>query len=325
MPRKRMDKQQKTGRGADGKRKTRAGDRRLVKSHEEYRTILESIQDGYCETDLTGKFTFFNSYMTDILGYSKNELLGMSGREVLDEDSAENVYRSFSKVYRTGEPSHRFDYKVIRKDGTHRQIEVSASLIRSEDGQPIGFRSIVRDITARKKTEEELRKTRDELEQRVMERTAELAHINQELEVKTINLEEANVALRILLRKKDENKAELEQKMMFNVKELVLPVLEKLKVSGLDERQKAYAEILEKNVQDIISPFVQTLSFSYYGLTPMEIQVANLVKQGRSTKESASLLNLSSKTVETHRRNIRRKIGIRKKKTNLRSYLQSLR
>ncbi len=295
-----------------------------LKSDEEYRLILESIQDGYCEMDLAGNFTFFNTFMTKILGYSHSELMQMNGRDLMDTATEEKVTQSFNHIYNSGNPSHGFDYEVIRKDGTRRQIEVSASLIKGEDGKAMGFRSIVRDITERKKVEGELRKARDELERRVAERTAELDRMNKELEIKSIKLEEANIALKILLKKKDENKVELEQKMLFNVRELVMPVLDKLRSSGLDERQRAYAGIIENNLNDIISPFAQGLTYRYFNLTPTEIQIANYIKQGKSTKEIAVLLNLSTKTVETHRRNIRRKIGLRKRKINLRTHLQSI-
>ncbi|MFZ5573243.1 MAG: PAS domain S-box protein [Thermodesulfobacteriota bacterium] len=296
----------------------------IVKSDEEYRIILESIQDGYCEMDLSGNFTFFNTFLTRILGYSHAELIGMDGRKIMDEPTAKKVFRTFRDIYRSGKPVHGFDYEVIRKDGARRQIEVSASLVRRGDGRAVGFRSIVRDITERKKAEADLRQARDELERRVAERTAELDKMNKELEIKTIKLEEANIALKMLLKKKDENKAELEQNMLFNVRELIIPVLDKLKVSGLDDRQRAYAGVMENNLNDIISPFVQGLTYRYYSLTPTEVQIANFVKQGKSTKEIAVLLNLSAKTVETHRRNIRRKIGLKRKKINLRTHLQSI-
>jgi DNA-binding CsgD family transcriptional regulator len=92
----------------------------------------------------------------------------------------------------------------------------------------------------------------------------------------------------------------------------------------LDERQQAYASILETNLNDIVSPFCQSLSSKYLSLTPAEIQVANLVKQGRTAKEIAELLNLSASTVEFHKANIRKKIGIKNTKANLRSHLLSL-
>jgi PAS domain S-box-containing protein len=200
-------------------------------------------------------------------------------------------------------------------------------------------------VIEHKQADKALQKAHDELERRVQERTAALVQANEELQAviterkraeqalkkrgkalktKTRNLEEVNTALRVLLKKRDDDKKELEGKVLFNVKELIVPYLEKLKMSELNERQRAFADILESNLKDIISPFSQKLSYWYLELTPTEIQVANLVKQGKTTKEIAGLLNLSSQTIEFHRKNIRGKIGIKNKKANLRTHLLSI-
>jgi DNA-binding CsgD family transcriptional regulator len=126
-----------------------------------------------------------------------------------------------------------------------------------------------------------------------------------------------------LLRQRDEDKAELEEKVLANVKNLMLPYLEKLKNTSLDSNQRVYVSILESNLNEIILPFSRKLSSNYLGLTPTEIRVANLIKDERTTKEIAEIMNLSGKTVETHRTRIRKKLGIKHKKVNLRSYLSS--
>lgn len=146
----------------------------------------------------------------------------------------------------------------------------------------------------------------------------------KELEAKARNLEEVNTALRVLLNKREADKTELEEKMLFNVKELVEPYLEKLKDSGLDERQETYINILESNLCNLVSPFSQKLSSRYLGLTPTELRVANLVMYGNATKEIADILYLSATTVESYRKSIRKKLGIRNRKTSLRTYLLSL-
>jgi len=142
-----------------------------------------------------------------------------------------------------------------------------------------------------------------------------------ELEIKTNSLEEVNTALRVLLRRREEDKTEIEEKVLLNVRELVVPFLERLKKSQLDPKQLSYTDILESNLNDIISPFSRTLSAKYLSLTPKEIQVANLIKQGKSTKDIGELMALSPRTIETHRKSLRKKLGLDKKKRNLRSRL----
>ena len=144
------------------------------------------------------------------------------------------------------------------------------------------------------------------------------------LETKTRDLEEVNAALRVLLKKREEDKTELEEKVLSNVTQVIEPYVEKLKKTQLDERQKDYLSVLESNLGDIISPFSRAVSARYLNLTPAELQVANLVKQGKTTKEIAGLLNLSRETIGFHRRNIREKIGIKSKKANLRTQLLSI-
>jgi len=146
----------------------------------------------------------------------------------------------------------------------------------------------------------------------------------RDLEIKTNSLEEINTALEVLLRKREEDKTELESNVLTNVKELVVPYFEKIKKTKLDNQQEAFLSIIESNLNEIISPFIREISLKYLKLTPTEIQIANLVRHGSTTKDIAEILNVSPRTVETHRKNIRRKIGLEGKKANLRSHLLSL-
>jgi PAS domain S-box-containing protein len=296
----------------------------LKESEERYRSILENIKDSYFEVDISGNLTFFNSSVEKRLGYSADELKGMNYHHLMSHETAKKVYKLFNEVYTSGKTREGFDFEVIRKDGTRIQADTIISLIRDADGQPFGFRCLSRDFTERKRTEAALKRAHGELEKKVKERTLDLAKINEELEVKTNKLEEVNTALRILLKKREDDKRELEKKMAFNVRELVLPYLEKLNTSDIKEWQKAYVDIIVSNLNDIVSPFLHDLSTKFLKLTHTEIQIANFIKHGKTSKEIAELLRLSEKTVQTHRKNIRKKIGLKNTKANLRTHLLSI-
>ena len=137
----------------------------LRESEEKHRTIIGNIEDGYFEVDIAGNFTFFNDSLCRMLGYSKDEMIGMNSRRFTDQENARKLYQAFNKVYRTGEPTKGFSCEVITKDGTKLFGEVSVSLIKDSKGQPTGFRGIARDITERKRAEEEKATLQEELRQ----------------------------------------------------------------------------------------------------------------------------------------------------------------
>jgi len=144
------------------------------------------------------------------------------------------------------------------------------------------------------------------------------------LELKSRGLEEANTALKVLLQHREEDKTTLEEQVLTNVRKLVLPYLENLKHLHLNENQAAQVKIAEENLKKIVSPFLRNLTSRYLELTPREIQVANLVKEGKTTKEMTEILNISATAVDFHRKNLRSKFGIKNKKTNLMAFLSAL-
>lgn len=133
----------------------------LRQSEEKHRVIIENIQDGYFEVDLAGNFTFFNESICEIQGYSKEELMGMNHRQYADKENSKKVFDAFNEIYKTGIAGSIFDYEIIRKDGTRRQVEASASLQKDTSGTPIGFRGTTRDITERKQAEETIRQSEE--------------------------------------------------------------------------------------------------------------------------------------------------------------------
>jgi len=171
----------------------------LRRSEERYRTIIENIQDGYHELDLVGNFTFVNDVTCMHLGYTKEELIGMNYRSVQDETTAKKAYQIHQEVYRTGEQIKALESEYIRKDGTKEIYESSVSLIRDAHGKPIGFRGISRNVTERKKAEEQLKRYAAELE-RSNEEVKNFAYIvSHDLRVPLVNLKGYTAELRSAL------------------------------------------------------------------------------------------------------------------------------
>jgi DNA-binding NarL/FixJ family response regulator len=190
-----------------------------------------------------------------------------------------------------------------------------------------------------------LSRSQADLESHVTERTAELLRSNQELraeidkhtrtqqvlqhkseelEAQTRNLAEVNSALRVLLAQREADRQELEEKILINVNELVRPPLTKLAALKTTPKQRALLDIVQSNLDDIVSPVARRLNTEFRRLSPAETQVANLIRQGKSTKEIADVMGVASSTIDFHRHNIRRKLNLSNKRLNLRSYLSSL-
>ena len=139
----------------------------LRKSEEKHLAIIENIEEGYYESDIKGNLTFFNSSMCQLLGYSREELIGINSRQFTDKENAKKLFKTFHEVYKTGNPAKEFDWQVIRKDGRIRHIEASVSQLKDSSGKPIGFRGIVRDTTDRKLSERKLQQTLEILKKEV--------------------------------------------------------------------------------------------------------------------------------------------------------------
>ncbi|MBW1900461.1 MAG: PAS domain-containing protein [Deltaproteobacteria bacterium] len=232
-------------------------------------------------------------------GTRKSDLIGKSLLELAPHMTEGDIYKNYRDVIKTGKPYYVDDLPLPPDFGEDVHLNLRAFKV----GDGLGI--IMRDITKRIKAEKELRKSEAELKD------------------KTIDLGEFNTALKVLLKRREEDKSELEKKVLFSVEELTMPYIKEMKNTRLSSRQKTLMDIMESNLKEIISPFSERISEKISKLTPMEIQVANLVKQGQATKEIAGLLYLSTKTIDCHRENIRKKIGIKNTKINLRTYLLS--
>ncbi len=272
------------------------------RAEEEKERILNVSNDLICIMGTDGLFKYVNPAWERTLGYTRQELLEKSVFELVHVDDRRRNYEDFFALLSSGSQNVGYENRLYHRNSSVRHF--------SWTGIPLPEKGLIycigHDITERKKTEEALKER------------------ERELEMKTHSLEEINTALKVLLQKRDDDRRELEEKVLLNIKEIVIPYLKKLHASALDGKQRAYVGILESNLNDIVSSFSLRLSSAYLNLTPAEIKIANLVKQGKTNKEIAELLNCSPRTAAFHRERIREKLGIKNKKTNLRSYLSSI-
>lgn len=152
----------------------------------------------------------------------------------------------------------------------------------------------------------------------------ELRQKEEELREEAEKLEETNIALKVLLEHRSRDRQELENRFLANIRELVLPSLEKLKIGRLPQREQTIVGIIEEHLADIASPFLNRLSALHLLLTPQEVEVAQLVRQGKSSQEIADVLNIAISTVSFHRKKLRSKLKLNRRDNNLRTYLLSL-
>jgi PAS domain S-box-containing protein len=308
---------------------------RIRQSEQRYRSFLESSPDPVVVYDMKGVATYVNPAFEQTFGFSRHELLGKQ----IDFVPAECWPETRAAIHRmlSGKKITMFETKRLARDGLVLDVQISSTLLQDQNGRHTGNIVTLRDISARKRAEEALQQYHGQLEELVHERTAELADANRRLKqqveerkraeealrAQSSHLEEVNTALRVLLKKREEDKREVQENVLTNVRELVTPYLVRLKRGRLEPHQTTMMEILQTNLDNIISPFISKISSRYLNFTPTEIRVANLIKEGKTNKEIAELLLISKNTVLFHRHHIRTKLGLKNKKINLRTHLLS--
>ena len=274
----------------------------LQESGEKYRQLFDTVSDAIMLFDVaTKEFVDVNGICQSMYGYSKDEFLNLRHSSITaePEESEQSIKQILSgEISRIPLRYHK------RKDGTIFPVEISSGTFELGDRRILC--GVVRDITERKQTEEALRKKRKELSQ------------------KAKHLEKVNTALEVLIEHREEEKKKLEENILINLKKFIFPYIEKLEAGGIDPKNKTYLDIIKTNFNKVIFPFAKNQLPGYLDLTPTEIHVADLIREGKTHKDIALLSNVSPHAVLFHMKNIRKKLGLSHKKINLRTYLQSL-
>jgi PAS domain S-box-containing protein len=272
----------------------------LRSSEEKYRQLVENIHEVIYSVDKAGIVTYISPAIQSMTGYSPSEIVGVHFSNFIHNDDFERIVDRYGEALAGQErPS---EYRILTKSREARWVRTFSRPIR-EEGKTVGLQGVLSDVTAYKEAE------------------ANLQDREKDLSIKTKDLEEINTALRVLLKRREKDKEELEEKILLNLKELANPYLDKLKKSIDNKKERVYLDILEANLRTLTSSFSRDLHFKYLNLTPTELHIAGLVREGKTSKDIAEFMNLSSRTIESHRKNIRRKMGLTAKKRNLRTLL----
>jgi len=272
-------------------------EKKLTESENLYRTIFETTGAGTTIIEEDKTMSLINAEFEDLTGYRREEWEGKRKFvDLIDERDRDRLeeYHKTRRINPAAAP-RSYEFRLIDKQGRIKNMLSTTNLIPGTKKQ---VTSTV-DITVIKEKEEELLD-------------------------KSRNLEDMNAALRVMLKQRAEDREELDQTLLANMKELVLPYLEKLRKEGTEQNRKVYLDLIGSNLEEILSPFSRKLSARFRSLTHTEVQVAQLIKDGKNSKEIAGIVGVSSSAVDVYRYRIRRKLGINNQKVNLRSYLLSL-
>lgn len=264
---------------------------------------MESSVSAIAFGHIEGNLTYVNDSFLRLWGFDdEKEIIGKPVRSLW---RPENTVNEMVTTLRT-KGGWRGVLVAVRKDGSLADVWLWATMVKGENSESLCMMGSFADVIEREWLKDKLQKR------------------EAALEARTEELEELKSTLRVMLKQREQDRIRLAEQMLLNVKKLVVPYLEKLKRHLSGTKQMGYLKILESNLNDIVSSFAYKFSLKYSTLTPREIQVACLIKQGKVSREMAELLNVSERTIESHRQQIRLKIGIKNNGVNLRSQLMSM-
>jgi len=271
----------------------------LKESEKKYRNIFENAQEGIFQSTPDGRFISANPSLASMFGSETPEELIELITDIPEQLYADPARRlELVDILTHAGVVQDFEFQVRRQDGVIKYVSMNARGVRDEHGKMLYYEGTVQDITEKKAAEKTLDAERQ-------------------------SLEEANTALKVLLKRREEDRKELEEKILANVQQLVMPHVKKLKKNVLDPVQQMSIGLVESNLNEIISPFLHNIQG--FKFTPRQLEVATLIREGRTTKDIAGFLNVSKDAIDLLRFQIRKKLGLNKEKTNLQSYLKSLR
>lgn len=276
----------------------------LQKSEARYRAVVEAQTEFVCRFNPDFILTFVNQAYCDYYGKTRKELIGHSLLPLMEVKDREIVRRQLTSLSRNRD-SNTYEQYIVSPNGEVRWQQWNNKAIFGPNGPPIEFQSVGRDLTFRKKAEAAMKALADELKS---QKTA---------------LQKKNIALREVLEQIEAEKRDIKERVAANIRESVFPLVYKLEMEVTPQGGKLL-ELLKSALAEISSSFGRKIAQAGYELTLREIEICSMIKSGISSKEIAQLLHISFNTVENHRTNIRRKLGIVNQRLNLAAFLTGL-
>jgi len=319
----------------------RAGASVPISFEERYGSLFENAGEGIFQTSVSGRILNVNPALARSFGYRSPEEMKRDIRNVSRQIYTDRRLRAeiLRRVEARGHA--KFEFRFLRKDKSQGWGYTSMHAVRNAQGKTAYYEGFFLDMTAHKEMEEQLQKSRDLLEQRVLERTRKIAELNRELAAdvaerkrverelrarekelkrRAVKLEAFNVTLRTHLEQREADRTEIERRIMANVDDLIMPCVERLKGTALPKPAHQLVLNLQENLRALTSPFTREMKAKAH-LTATELQIADYIKKGKSSKQIGALMRLSPGTVDFHRNQIRKKLNIRGEKVSLQAYL----
>ncbi|MGE5790974.1 MAG: LuxR C-terminal-related transcriptional regulator [Syntrophaceae bacterium] len=308
---------------------------------ERYGRHLGNAGEGIFQASVSGRLLHVNPALARLFGYRSPEEMKRIIRAPYGQIYADRNQRvkNLRKVEVEGHA--QFEFRFLRKDKSQGWGYASINAVRNAQGRTAYYEGYFLDMTRHKELEEQLEKARDLLEQRVVERTRKIAQLNRdlaadiaqrkkvekelrarekELKRRAVKLEAFNITLHSLLEQREVDRKDLERRIMTNIDGLIMPCIEQLKGAALTKPVHALVLNLQENLRALTSPFLTTIKANAH-LTSTELQIADCIKKGKSSKQIASMMRLSPGTVDFHRNRIRKKLNIRGEKISLQAFL----
>jgi len=304
-------------------------EKKLKESQEKYqylskmlRLMCDDVSDMIWAKDLNKKYIFANKAICQKLLNAVDTKEPIGKTDLFFAERERKRHPQNPKWHTFGELCQDSDTIVLKK-GAPQQfdefgnvkgkfffLDVHKAPFIDDRGKTIGVVGSAHDVTDAKKLEKKLKKWNEALEEKIEQRTS--------------TVKDVNTALKVLLKKREEDKNQIGENIFANFKLVIQPLLNQARKSRTNSSRNDILDILESNIKDMVTPLSRNLSDPIVGLTPTEVQVAMLVKDGKTNKESAQILNKSTRAISSHRNNIRQKLNLKHKKINLRTYLLSL-